>query len=298
MDMAKCVRSLALLGVLTASSHIGPASAETNNCTNITSIPTVITTQGVYCLKQHVSSALSSGTAISVTVNNVTIDCNDFKVGNLAAGPSTTAVGISAIDRVNITVRNCGIRGFKTGVSLVNGDYRVEDNRFDHNTHTAILVSGDGSAIRRNEIIDTGGSTVPALDQFQAINGLGDVDVIDNTINGVVATAGGNGDVYGILTQDMDAGTIKGNRVRNLAKDGTGLRRAIWNQGGNRVTVEGNTVVLDAALVVGEAGIRCGDGLILNGASRDNIVLGTGLVLEALGLINCTAAGGDFVNPL
>jgi len=298
MDMAKCVKVAALLGVLTGGGYIFPAAAEINDCTNITSVPAVITTQGVYCFKQHLPTSLSSGNAISVNVNNVTIDCNEFKLGNLAAGPGNTAIGINAAGRVNVTIRNCGVRGFRTGVSLTNGDYRVEDNKFDLNTQTAILVSGDGSTIRRNEVIDTGGSTVPGADQFQAINGLGDVDVIDNTVSGVMATAGSNGDTYGILTQDMDAGTIKGNRVRNLAKDGTGVRRAIWNEGGNHVTVEDNTVVIDAALIVGEAGIRCGDGLILNGASRGNTVLGTGIILEALGLINCTPAGGDFVNPL
>lgn len=298
MDMTRCVKALLFLGVLTGGSYIGPAAAEISDCINITSIPAVITTQGVYCLKQHLPTSLSSGNGISVNVNNVTIDCNEFKLGNLAAGPGNTAIGINASGRVNVTVRNCGIRGFRTGVSLTNGDYRVEDNRFDLNTQTAILVSGDGSAVRRNEVIDTGGSTAAGVDQFQAINGLGDIDVIDNTISGVMAAGGSDGDVYGILTQDMDAGTIKGNRVRNLVPDGSGLRRAIWNAGGNRVTIEDNTVVIDAALIVGEAGIRCGDGLLLNGASRNNTVLGTGLVFEALGLINCTPAGGDFVNPL
>jgi hypothetical protein len=274
------------------------ASAEISDCTNITSIPATISTQGVYCLKQHVSAALASGAAITVNVNNVTIDCNEFKIGNLAAGASTDAVGILATARINLTVRNCGIRGFRTGVSLTNGEYRVEDSRFDQNTQAAINVSGDGSAVRRNEVIDTGGGTVAGMAWFAGIKGEGDIDVTDNTVNGVVATAGSNGDTYGIYTTSMDAGTISGNRVRNMLPDGSGVRRGVWNEGGNRVTVQSNTVVLNSPLIVGEAAIRCGDGVLLNGASRTNTVLGTGVLNQALGLVNCTAAGGDFINPL
>jgi hypothetical protein len=252
----------------------------------------------VYCLKQHFSAALASGAAITVGVNNVTIDCNDYKIGNLAAGSATSATGILAVGRLNVTVRNCGIRGFRSGVALGNGDYRVEDNRFDQNSQVAIDVSGDGSVVRRNEVIDSGGGTVSGMEWFAGIRGEGDIDVIDNTVSGVVATEGSDADVYGILTTGMDAGTIRGNRVRNLMPDGSGNRRGIWNTGGSHVTVQANTIVLESPLVVGEAAIRCGDALLLNGASRENTVLGTGVLNQALGLVNCTEAGGDFVNPL
>ena len=52
-------------------------------------------------------------------------------------------------------------------------------------------------------------------------------------------------------------------------------------------------------LLDGDAGIRCGDSLLLmNGASRNNTVLGVGALGEAFALLNCPPAGGDFVNPL
>lgn len=298
MDKVKRAWIVASFGACLWLLGLPSARAETQDCTNITAIPATISTQGVYCLKQHVSGALASGAAITINVNNVTLDCNEFKIGNLAAGPSTQAVGVLASGRLNVTVRNCGIRGFRSGVMLTDGVYRVESNAFDHQTQSGIMVSGDGSLLRDNDVVSTGGSTVPGTGEFTGISGSGDMDIIDNTIDAVVATDGGDGDVIGILTTGNDAGTIKGNRIRNLVKDGSGARAGIWNSGGSHVAIEGNTVVLDSPLVLGEAGIRCGDGLILNGASRDNTILGSGLLNEALALLNCSPAGGDFVNPL
>lgn len=275
------------------------ATAETTECTVIESIPAVISSQGVYCLKGHVSGALATGNAIAVNTHNVTIDCNEFKVGNLAAGPATQATGISAVGRNNVTVRNCGVRGFQTGISLTDGLYRVEDNRLDNNTRSGIIVSGSGSAVRRNEVVDTGGGTAPGTSQIEAIRTSGGMDVVDNNVSGVIGTSGTNGNVYGILAADMDAGLIKGNRVREMAPTGTGFRRGIWVTGGNRVTVNSNTVILNGGLLTLDAGIRCGDGLVLNGVARENTILGTGVLGTALGLVNCVSLGGlNYVNPL
>lgn len=301
MDIAQRVKYMVIFSALLGAGYAIPAAAETTNCTNITSVPAVITSQGVYCLKQHVSNNLASGAAITVSTNNVTIDCNEFKIGNLAAGPTTSAIGISADSRQNVTVRNCGVRGFRTGVQLLNGLYRVENNDLDNNTQTSIFVSGDGSSIRLNEVVATGDSSIDGLTDFYGIQASGDIDIIDNNITGVIATGGGNGNVYGIRSEDMDAGLIRGNRVRNLVAAGNGSTRGIWNQNGSHNVVENNTVILNTALVSlrGDAGIRCGDSLLLNGASYGNIVLGTGLLSTVLGLVNCTSVlAGNYVNPL
>ena len=292
-------RNLVGVGLLAVAAWMQPAAAETTECIVIDSVPAVISSQGVYCLKKHVNGALASGAAISVTTNNVTIDCNEFKIGNLAAGPATQATGILATGRNNVTVRNCGVRGFQTGIALVDGQYRVEDNRLDYNTRTGILVSGSGSAVRGNEVVATGGGTAPGTSQVEGIRASGGLDVVDNNITGVVGAAGANGNVYGILADDMDAGLIRNNRVRELAPTGSGFRRGIWVTNGNRVTVKSNTVVLNGSLLSLDAGIRCGDGLILNGVAQDNTILGTGVLGTALGLINCTNLGGiNYINPL
>lgn len=292
-----CRRSLIGIGLLAAAAWMQPAAAETTGCTEIQSIPTVISTQGVYCLKKHVSGSLASGIAITVNTNNVTIDCNEFKIGNLAAGPATQAVGISASSRNNVTVRNCGVRGFQTGIALLDGYYRVEDNRLDNNTGTGIMVTGSGSTVRRNEVIDTGGSTAPGATTSQGIVAAGGMDIVDNNVSGVLAS-GGNGSAYGIYVEDLDAGYITGNRVRELVPNGLGFRRGIWVESGARVTVKSNSVVLNGGLLTGDAGIRCG-GLVLNGVAQDNTVLGAGVLGTAVSLINCVNLGGvNYTNVL
>ena len=302
MQGLKRIQHAIVLCALLGMGYALPAAAETTECTNITSIPTTITTQGVYCLKQHVSGSLASGAAITVNTNNVTIDCNEFKVGNLAAGLGTSAVGISASGRNNVTVRNCGIRGFRTGVGLTDGLYQVLSNRFDHNTQTAVLVSGDGSVVRGNNVIDTGGSTVMGVNEFHGVLTEGDVDVADNLISGVVATIGGTRTVYGIRGSDMDSSFIRSNRVNNLAPSGLlGNRRGIFILSGTNNSVVGNTLVMGTGLLATDTAIRCGSSLagVIGGVANDNVVLQAGLLGTVGALLNCTTIlGGNYVQPL
>src|SRR4249919_995356 len=78
-----------------------PAHAETfHTCgTTIASLPTVISAQGVYCLTHDLATAITSGDAIDVQTNNVTIDCNGYKIGGLAAGAASLTFGIHAFGR-------------------------------------------------------------------------------------------------------------------------------------------------------------------------------------------------------
>ena len=66
----------------------------------------------MWCLRHDLSTSIVSGQAIDIQANNVAIDCNDFKIGGLAAGNGSMAVGIHALTRQNATVRHCNIRGF------------------------------------------------------------------------------------------------------------------------------------------------------------------------------------------
>ncbi|HEY0661599.1 MAG TPA: hypothetical protein VGD21_09825, partial [Lysobacter sp.] len=74
---------IAVLAILLAG-PVAPAPAQAaqsyDNCTGfIDSLPATITTQGTWCLRKDLSTAMSSGNAITIATNNVTIDCNDFK---------------------------------------------------------------------------------------------------------------------------------------------------------------------------------------------------------------------------
>src|SRR5690606_23489827 len=139
------------------------------------------------CLDKNLSTSISSGMAITIASNNVTIDCNDFKIGGLGGGASSNAFGIFAGGKQNVTVRHCNVRGFMSGITLASGaGHLVEDNRFDNNLKYGIYMLGaDNSLVQRNRVYDTGGH--PSTTDTVAI--YVDADVIDNTVAGVYATA-------------------------------------------------------------------------------------------------------------
>src|SRR6185369_13051491 len=84
------------------------AAESYDNCVGfVDSVPAVIATQGTWCLRHDLSTAITAGNAITIATNNVIIDCNDFKLGDLSAGAGTQAVGVQATDRLNTTVRHC-----------------------------------------------------------------------------------------------------------------------------------------------------------------------------------------------
>jgi hypothetical protein len=199
------------------------------NCAGyIDSVPASITTQGVWCLRKDLNFTMGSGDAITVGTNNVTIDCNDFKIGGLKAGATAETVGIRATNRLNTTVRNCLVRGFKRGVfldGLAGGGHVVEDNHFDGNLYIAIHVLGDGSVVRRNLVSDTGGSTSEA--HAIGILGGGQMDVLDNTIGSVRTAEEGAGIATAIMVSLNEGGSISDNRISGLVGGTTGGVRGI-----------------------------------------------------------------------
>ena len=58
----RTVSGIPLLGILIYGlSVFSPAHAETTNCTAITSLPAVITSQGVYCFTGNLSTSMTTG---------------------------------------------------------------------------------------------------------------------------------------------------------------------------------------------------------------------------------------------
>ena len=143
-------RMLALLAVVpTLALNTTTARAETVNCTAITTIPTVISVQGVYCFTANLATSINTGIAIDIQTNNVVLDLNGFKLGGLSAGFGTAAHGIHALDRQNITIKNGTVRGFLKGIFLENVSqsqgHVVEAVRADQNTLVGIEVDGAGN---------------------------------------------------------------------------------------------------------------------------------------------------------
>ncbi|MEZ0470284.1 NosD domain-containing protein [Luteimonas salinilitoris] len=259
-----------------------PAQAETyHTCKGyIDSVPATINQQGVWCLRQDLSTSIASGNAITIDAHNVTIDCNGFKLGGLGAGAGSTTVGIYANNRFNATMRNCSVRGFYYGINFTGGGgHLIEDNSYDSNTYMAIRVYSPGSTVRGNQVIDTGGSTV-ATASAHGIYGVSGIDIIDNTVNGVAAI-GANANAYGIFTGANGGASITANRVRGLAANGTGSTYGIYNDNSGRLVLRDNDVQGSGA--AGSVGVRCTNN---QATARDNVVSGF-----ETGILNCLSSG-------
>jgi hypothetical protein len=283
------IRSIVLLSVLAllASAKQAHAAQSYDNCAGfITALPAIIGTQGTWCLNKDLNTALTSGSAITINTNNVTLDCNDFKLGGLAGGVATQTIGISANDRSNLTVRHCNIRGFQVGIffsgSLGSG-HAIEDNRFDGNTTVAVNVQGDGSVVQRNRIFDTGGSSTST--QPIAILVGPSVVVLNNAVSGVLATAGSNSSAYGMF---VAGNIVSGNRVSGVVADGLGVANAISMNVTSHFFMTENYLIGDGS--TGSFGLKCinsGDG-----RAKDNVITGFDT-----GIDNCGDAGGNDTSP-
>lgn len=279
---------LVALALGIATPRVGQAAESYDNCTGfITSVPASISTQGTWCMNSDLT-ATNVSAAISIAGNNVTIDCNGFKL--VAGSGSGSAAGILSLSHVNITVRHCDIRGFQTGVSLISAasttdttqsSGTIEDNRFDSNTGVGINVVGDGSVVRRNWVYNTGYSSYPPT----GISTKGTMDILDNTVS-IVVVGSGSSPAVGILTTQNAGGSIIGNRVRGLAGGGVApTTYAILVDG--QVTLRNNDLTGDGN--ANSFGIGCADD---KGRTKKNLINGFGT-----GIMMCSDDGGNIVAP-
>ena len=260
------------------------AAQSYDNCTNfIDSVPATISTQGVWCLRKDVSTGVTSGSAINIQANNVTIDCNDFKLGGLSAGNESQASGIRADGRQNITVRNCNIRGFNYGILLYGGAGQlIENNRLDNNLSVGIYANGTNNSIfRSNRVYDTGG--YPDNATHAGINSYGGdaVEIADNIIAGVAGTPGYYNAVVGIIRGNYVSGVyqtsaqITGNSISGLASTGTGMTahgftNTNYGNTSGVILFAGNTLYMTST-VANSVGIKCTYGGV---SIRDNSIFG------------------------
>lgn len=281
--------ALALALLLPCVAAGDAAAAESyDNCRGfVTSLPATLTAPVTYCLKQNLSTPITSGEAILVTVNNVTIDCNGYRIVD-QAGTATQAVGIRADSRANLTLRNCVVRGFHRGLETSgsgSSGHVIEDNRFEINRKAAMVLVGSGHHVRRNLLVDNGG--MAAEGETFGIVAHGDVDIVDNTIDGVnpVGDASGRRWSTGIRTANNLAGTVSGNRVRSLVASGGGIEVGIDNIGNDAVVMSDN--IVNGRGTPGSYGLRCADP---SGVSVRNVVL-----RFPNGLGGCADGGGNVV---
>ena len=267
--------SMRILGLLVLTATLAfagraQAAQSYDNCSGfITALPAIISSQGTWCFKQDLSMSATSGVAVTINTSNVTVDCNGYKLGGLAAGAGTATYGIYASGRQNITVRRCNVRGFYAGVDVVGSSgsgHVIEDNQFDGNTTFGILVQGTGSIVRHNRVFDTGGGTGSVLDAM-GIYVTGSVDVTDNLVFGVTPKPAGNGNAFGIYTSGLTGSGILRNGVRATVGDGSGHGYGIYNPDSDRLSIRDNDLVGNGD--AGSIGLYCAND---HGRAVDNNV--------------------------
>ena len=207
-------------------------------CVPILTVPITITAQGNYCLVRNLSTAQATGAAVTVASDFVSVNMHGFKIGGGAAGLGTQAVGVYALNRKNVAIRNGNLRGFLQGIFLQDtsgtftasqGDL-VEDMRMDENTLAGIHVQGRGSVVRRNLVSTTGGTTA----------------------------LGANVTTYGILSEGAGARVLL-NDVTDTVGVGTGDGVAVAITSGNGTVAERNRI--------GNAGVASSSGIRITGSA-------------------------------
>lgn len=278
--MRSSIRVLLLLLALFAVCKPAHAAEGYANCTGVISaLPKTISTPGTWCLKQGLTIAGTTAKGITIAANNVTLDCNDFTLQG-TAGAGASNYGIYSLNRLNAVVRHCNIQGFKFGLYLgstgTGGNHVVEDNRFSGNFVFGMRIEGDGSVVRRNLVLNTGGSAAVAT--VYGIYAAGSVNLEDNVVSGVAARVGSKGSAYGIYTSGNISASIDANEVRGLAKDGTGKDYGIYNAASGRVTMRNNDVFAEAG--GGGVGLTCTD---VTGRAKNNIIDGFATAMSKCG---------------
>ena len=263
------------------------AAESYDNCTGfIDTLPASISTQGTWCLRHDLSTSMSHGNAITIANNNVTIDCNDFKVGGLAAGLSTTARGIYAENRTNITIRNCALRGFWVGAWTSGGaGHLIEDNRVDSSIAVGLWVDGDNSIVRRNRVADIGGNTAGDI---TGIIAQGDQTVVaDNVVTGVTGTPDPEGSAEGISFSGY-AGLVRGNYISSILP-GTGVAVGMKSIIGYMTIVEQNVILNPSA--------TAGRGIDVSAGSSRPVCLNNRVRNFTVSAYDtCIDGGGNFSN--
>jgi hypothetical protein len=244
--------SLALV-VLFVFSFSPFTRAETLNCTPVTSLPAVISTQGLYCLTGNLATAQGSGYVIEITANNVTLDLNGWKVGGQAAGRATQAYGIRST-AANVTIKNGIVRGFYYGIYLTGRGAVVRDMLIDQNTEIGIFVNGQGAVVEHNQVVDSGGTT--AVSDAAAIgiavgSGSFGARISDNTVSGLTAT--GSGSEYGINVNAPNS-SVRDNMVSDLNRP-TGGGTSIGIYQNQSIAVSNTVSNFDVGVFTATSGI-------------------------------------------
>ena len=230
-------------------SALHPQAAEAaggTTCTGyIESLPLAIDTPGVWCLRRNiVASTKPGGAALVVSADDVALDCRGFRIEASLPTRRYDVPGIVAVDRNNVVVRDCDIRGFWIGILLTGGrGHTVEHNVLEDSAFMGIYVPAQASEIRHNRVFNTGGYAGSLISLGIGSDG---AHVRDNTVEGLRSPGGRRSShAFGALIGIWPgSGSVSGNRVQQTAVEGTDRLQAIFVFNGQaRLNIHDNDLI-------------------------------------------------------
>jgi hypothetical protein len=196
-------------------------AAASNHCTAITALPATLSEAGVYCLTDDLKLAGSSGTAVTIATDSVTLDLDGHALRSKAAA-NTTTIGVSVVGRKYFSIVNGTLAGFAQAVYVrSNGDTPAKGGvlanlKVQRSFWNGLSIICDGCVVRDNVVTDT---------------------VVPETLSGYFANAigvEGSGDL------------IIGNRVYNTASP-PGVQAVAFALGTTGSTISNNFAANAAA---------------------------------------------------
>jgi len=137
------------------------------DCSNIDSLPLSTVggaqnaTPGLSCsaaITENItldSNLTCTSTAINICTDDVTVDCNGYTIAGGGYGFGIFAGGD------NVTVKNCNITGFQTGINFEGGSYgAIENNTISSGSDNGVRLSSGSSSIIANNTLSSNGNSI------------------------------------------------------------------------------------------------------------------------------------------
>ena len=145
------VAGLALLPFAAANAY---ETATTVPATAITVVPFTITASGNYYVPANLTTAITSGAAITVNASEVYIDLNGRTIADSVA--TNVAYGVLVNGVADVTIQNGDINGFSIGVYFAGTAKNTASNlRLDGDQVGVFSISGTSNWVK-DSIIDGG----------------------------------------------------------------------------------------------------------------------------------------------
>lgn len=277
---------LFVLFTIVTGLYTHPAQAEISDCTVIKSVPMKIQKSGTYCFKSDLGTLQSTGKAISIEADNVTIDLNGYRLIGPATNPQRLIFGIYSNGRNNITIRNGKIEGFFTAIThdknLTGTGHLIENLHIDSSRLSGISLGAALSIIRNNIITNTGNGAGNLDTKGIVVYDSEDILVTGNYIG----FAAGTKNTSGIWLQTISGGEISGNTITNLV----GTAKVI----GVSFSVSENLLIMNNRIINPKgAHSTAGVGEPLSGSSGINCINNIAIGFPVVANKGCNYSNGN-----